>query len=123
MKIRHSVPLLFTSVAGFFFFHSQIATSVDFVARDPGVRGGAADAGGPLPGLTANQLAFFDQGKDDFNEAEEVADGLGPVMNLDGCGGCHAPPASGGSSPAGQPPGALATQRGADHKPPPFLPP
>jgi len=121
MKIRHTVPLLFTSVAGLFFFHSQIATSVDFVARDPGVRGGAADAGAPLPGLTANQLAFFDQGKDDFNEAEEVADGLGPVMNLDGCGGCHAQPASGGSSPAVNPQVAFATKRGADNKLPSFI--
>jgi len=121
MKIRHAVPLLLTSVAGFFFFHSQIATSVDFFARDPGVRGGGADAGGPLPGLTANQLAFFDQGKDDFAEVEEVADGLGPTMNLDACGGCHAQPATGGSSPAVNPQVAFATKRGADNKLPAFI--
>jgi CxxC motif-containing protein (DUF1111 family) len=121
MKIRHAVPLLLTSVAGFFFFHSQIATSVDFFARDPGVRGGAADAGGPLPGLTANQLAFFDQGKDDFEEVEEVADGLGPTMNLDSCGGCHAQPASGGTSPKVNPQVAFATKRGADNKLPAFV--
>jgi CxxC motif-containing protein (DUF1111 family) len=121
MKIRHAVPLLFTSVAGFFFFHSQIATSVDFFARDPGVRGGAADAGGPLPGLTANQLAFFNQGKDDFEEVEEVADGLGPTMNLDGCGGCHAQPATGGTSPKVNPQVAFATKRGADNKLPSFI--
>jgi len=120
MKIRHSVPLLLTSVAGFF-FHSQIATSVDFFARDPGVRGGAADAGGPLPGLTANQLAFFNQGKDDFEEVEEVADGLGPTMNLDSCGGCHAQPAIGGTSPAVNPQVAFATKRGADNKLPSFI--
>ena len=121
MKIRHAVPLLFTSVAGVFFFHSQIATSVDFVARDPGVRGGAADAGGPLPGLTANQLAFFNQGKDDFEEVEEVADGLGPTMYLDGCGGCHAQPATGGTSPAVNPQVAFATKRGADNRLPSFI--
>jgi len=121
MKIRHAVPLLLTSVAGLFFFHSQIATSVDFSARDPGVRDGAADAGGPLPGLTANQLAFFDQGKDDFGEVEEVADGLGPTMNLDGCGGCHTQPATGGTSPAVNPQVAFATKRGADNKLPAFI--
>ncbi len=120
MKIRHTVPWLFTSVAGFFFFHSQIATSVDFFARDPGVRGGV-DAGGPLPGLTANQRAFFDQGKDDFEEVEEVADGLGPTMNLDSCGGCHAQPATGGSSPKVNPQVAFATLRGADNKLPAFV--
>ena len=121
MKIRHTVPLLFTSVAGLFFFHSQISTSVDFVARDPGLRGGEADAGGPLPGLTANQRAFFDQGKDDFEEAEEVADGLGPTMNLDGCGGCHAQPASGGSSPAVNPQVAFAGKLGARNVLPSFI--
>jgi CxxC motif-containing protein (DUF1111 family) len=121
MKIRHAVPLLFTSVAGLFFFHSQIAISVDFFARDPGVRGGAPDAGGPIFGLTANQRAFFDQGKDDFEEVEEVADGLGPVMNLDSCGGCHAQPAIGGSSPAVNPQVAFATKRGADNKLPSFI--
>jgi CxxC motif-containing protein (DUF1111 family) len=120
MKIRHAVPLLLTSVAGLFFFHSQIAISVDFFARDPGVRGGV-DAGGPLPGLTANQLAFFGQGKDDFEEVEEVADGLGPTMNLDSCGGCHAQPASGGTSPKVNPQVAFATKRGADNKLPAFV--
>ena len=29
------------------------------VPKDPGVRGGAAGAGGPLPGLTADETAFF----------------------------------------------------------------
>jgi len=120
MKIRHAVPLLFTSVAGFFFFHSQIATSVDFFARDPGVRGGGADAGGPLPGLTANQRAFFDTGLADFASVEDVADGLGPTMNL-ACGGCHAQPATGGTSPKVNPQVAFATLRGADNKLPSFV--
>jgi CxxC motif-containing protein (DUF1111 family) len=120
MKIRDAIPLVLTSVVGFFFFHSQIATSVDFSARDPGVRDGV-DAGGPLPGLTANQLAFFGQGKDDFNSVEDVADGLGPTMNLDACGGCHAQPAAGGTSPKMNPQVAFATLRGADNKLPSFI--
>jgi len=121
MKIRDAVPLVVTSVVGFFFFHSQIATSVDFFARDPGVRGGGPDAGGPLPGLTANQLAFFNQGLEDFNEVEDVPDGLGPTMNLDACGGCHAQPASGGTSPKVNPQVAFASLRGADNKLPSFI--
>jgi CxxC motif-containing protein (DUF1111 family) len=120
MKIRDAIPLVLTSVVGFFFFHSQIATSVDFSARDPGVRDGV-DAGGPLPGLTANQLAFFGQGKDDFNSVEDVADGLGPTMNLDACGGCHAQPAAGGTSPKMNPQVAFATLRGADNQLPSFI--
>jgi hypothetical protein len=121
MKIRHAVPLLFTSVAGLFFFHSQIATRS---TSSPATR--VCAAAGPMPGdrssgLTANQRAFFDQGKDDFEEVEEVADGLGPVMNLDSCGGCHAQPATGGSSPAVNPQVAFATKRGADNKLPSFI--
>jgi hypothetical protein len=69
------------------------------VARDPGVRGGSAGAGGPIAGLTASQRAFFDVGKDEFEEVEGVEDGLGPRMNLDSCAGCHAQPATGGTSP------------------------
>ena len=42
---------------------------------DPGVQGGAARAGGPLPGLTGNELAFFAAGDEDFEEAEGIADG------------------------------------------------
>ena len=59
-------------------------------AKDPGVRGGAAGAGNPLTGLTAPELAIFNAGKDDFAEVENVAEGLGPMMNLDSCAGCHA---------------------------------
>ena len=44
-------------------------------ARDPGARAGAAGTGGPLAGLTATELAFFNTGKDDFVEVENVVDG------------------------------------------------
>src|SRR5215510_12335623 len=53
-----------------------------FTPRDPGVRGAPAGAGGPLPGLTAAELAAFNDGLEDFNEAEGVGDGLGPRFNL-----------------------------------------
>jgi CxxC motif-containing protein (DUF1111 family) len=121
MKIREAIPFVLTSVAGLFFFHSQIVTSVDFSASDPGVRGGGADAGGPIPGLTANQQAFFTSGQADFVSVEDVADGLGPTMNLDSCGGCHAQPAAGGSSPKVNPQVAFATLRGADNRLPSFI--
>jgi CxxC motif-containing protein (DUF1111 family) len=78
-------------------------------ARDPGVRDdGIAGAGGPITGLTDNELRFFNHGKEDFEETEVVADGLGPRMNLDSCGGCHAQPATGGTSPAVNPQVAFA---------------
>jgi CxxC motif-containing protein (DUF1111 family) len=79
-------------------------------ARDPGVRepDGPADAGHPMSGLSDIELKMFDAGKDDFAESEEVDDGLGPTMNMDGCGGCHAYPDVGGSSPPVNPQVALA---------------
>jgi CxxC motif-containing protein (DUF1111 family) len=70
---------------------------------DPGTRGGAAGAGGPIAGLTVKEVKFFDSGLDEFGEVETVADGLGPRFNLDSCAGCHAAPAIGGSSPATNP--------------------
>ena len=90
-------------------------------ARDPGVRGGAAGAGAPIAGLTRSELAFFDAGKDDFAEEEAAADGLGPTMNLDSCGGCHLQPALGGTSPPVNPQIAFATKNGATNTVPSFI--
>jgi hypothetical protein len=39
---------------------------------DPGVRGGPPGAGGPLPGLTADETAFFQDGQSRFAETEVV---------------------------------------------------
>jgi CxxC motif-containing protein (DUF1111 family) len=88
---------------------------------DPGVRGGAAGAGDPLTGLTAEESAFFAASKDVFGETETVADGLGPRFNLDSCGGCHAQPALGGTSPAVNPQVAVATALGAKNTVPAFI--
>jgi len=72
-------------------------------ARDPGPRATSGDAGGPLDGLTTAQQYAFGVGKEDFNEAEEPDEGLGPTFNLDSCGGCHSQPAIGGTSPKDNP--------------------
>ena len=53
----------------------------------------------PLPGLTGDQLAAFNDGKDDFVQVETRATGLGPIFNRDSCVACHGGPAVGGSSP------------------------
>ena len=92
-------------------------------AKDPGVRGGAPGAGGHLPGLSAGEIAFFETGKEDFAEAEGVGDGLGPRFNLDGCGGCHAHPATGGTSPPINPQVAIARAFGARNVVPSFIRP
>ena len=90
-------------------------------ARDPGPRAGNDSAGLPLRGLTPPQLAAFNAGKVDFNEAEEIDEGLGPTMNLDGCGGCHSQPAIGGTSPAVNPQVAFANKSGMTNRVPPFI--
>ena len=87
-------------------------------AQDPGPRDSVGDAGGPLPGLTAAQTYAFQVGKEDFEEAEEPDEGLGPTFNLDSCGGCHAQPAIGGTSPRVNPQVAMAN---AFNKVPSFI--
>ena len=54
--------------------------------------------GEPLVGLTANQLADFMEGREDFRNVETPATGLGPIFNRDSCVACHGVPAIGGSS-------------------------
>ena len=92
-----------------------------FAQKDPGVRGGPPGAGGPIPGLTTNELALFYEGKLRMTQLEAVCDdcsdlplgaktgqdpnlatltnssGLGARFNGDQCSVCHQQPAIGGS--------------------------
>lgn len=88
---------------------------------DPGVRGGPAGAGHPLPNLTANERNFFEAGLEDFAEAEGLGDGLGPRFNLDSCGGCHLQPDIGGTSGPVNPQVDMATAFGARNTVPSFI--
>jgi CxxC motif-containing protein (DUF1111 family) len=98
-------------------------------AVDPGPRGGAAGAGGPLAGLGASAQAYFAAALSRFQEIGSVSgtmpgedgSGLGPRFNLNGCAGCHAFPAVGGSSPATNPQVAMATLDGAKNVVPSFI--
>ncbi len=130
MKSKLVAPLsLAAAVAALFSFQIEMASSqlstLSTVqqAQDPGVRGGAAGAGGPIAGLTARQSAFFTEGKADFEEVEVVADGLGPRMNLDSCAGCHAQPATGGTSPFVNPQVAFVSKDGGADTVPFFVTP
>jgi CxxC motif-containing protein (DUF1111 family) len=124
---KYAGPLgLAAAVACLYFFQVEMASSQfgggsTFNASDPGVRGGAAGAGLPLPGLSGTQSAFFTAGQADFAEEEGVADGLGPRMNLDSCGGCHAQPAVGGSSPFTNPQVGFAGKVGGTDRVPSFV--
>jgi CxxC motif-containing protein (DUF1111 family) len=97
--------------------------------RDPGVRGGFPAAGGPISGLTPQQLALFLKVQATFNEVDsvlgnvpgETGSGLGPSFNMNSCSGCHAFPAAGGSSPQSNPQVAVATLHGARNNVPSFI--
>jgi CxxC motif-containing protein (DUF1111 family) len=71
---------------------------VTFTAFTPIEQMAAPDFGQPLRGLTAEQLARFDAGKDEFLEVETVPEGVGPVFNDVSCGSCHTAAAIGGGS-------------------------
>ncbi len=100
-----------------------------FAQTDPGVRGGAAGAGGALASVNANStlLSFFNDGLNRFNEVDSVSGtieagvGLGPRFNSRSCAACHASPAVGGSAPATNPQVADASADGAQNTIPSFI--
>jgi CxxC motif-containing protein (DUF1111 family) len=124
-------------VAAFFAFDASAQTapsSVPAGPQDPGVRGGPAGAGGPLPGLATLELNFFNAALARFRAVESVSgtindapsgtingSGLGPRFNLNSCAGCHSQPAIGGTSSATNPEIAVATLDGATNTIPPFI--
>lgn len=100
-------------------------------AVDPGPRGGAPGAGGPLPGLTQTELDQFTAAAEAFAQINSVSgaipgedgEGLGPRFNGNSCAACHAQPALGGTSPAVNPLPAIATLDGARNVVPWFIVP
>jgi CxxC motif-containing protein (DUF1111 family) len=92
--------------------------------KDPGVRGGDPGAGKPIAGLTSGELDMFNNmAKAVFAEEDKVANGLGPRFNLNSCAGCHAFPATGGSSPSMNPQAALAATIAPGNVVPDFITP
>ncbi len=89
--------------------------------HDPGIRGGGPGAGGPLPGLTAEEKKFFVDGLARFLEIDGVSDGLGPRFNSNQCSSCHLQPRIGGSSPTKNPLIAVASLEGARNVVPWFI--
>src|SRR5262249_13734569 len=114
---KAGVPL----VVGALLIVGCATATVKLTAKDPGVRRGTAETGGPLPGLTSAEPEAFKVTRATFQEVENVADGLGPRFNLDSCGGLHAQPAVGGSSPSTNPQIAVATKAGATNIVPFFI--
>jgi CxxC motif-containing protein (DUF1111 family) len=118
VKISRMVALSLLSAAALLFV---VFPQASLAQHDPGVRSGTPGAGGPLPGLTPNELAMFREGIKRANQLEANCDscsditpggtngqdpllqtltnsaGLGSRFNADQCTICHAQPAIGGS--------------------------
>src|SRR6185436_8802816 len=121
-RLSHpSTTIVVSACIALFALEVRISSQTGFVARDPGVRGGDAGAGDPLPGLTSQELDYFNAGKAEFEEAEEIDEGIGPRMNLDSCGGCHLQPVLGGSSPPMNPQFEFANKDGGTDTVPSFI--
>jgi CxxC motif-containing protein (DUF1111 family) len=111
------------------FFSEEVGSQVARIAaRDPGVRPAAASDGAMLPGLSHMEKQVFGVGLEAFNEVASVQGGipdteagLGPRFNLDGCAGCHAFPAIGGTSPVVNPQVEVAKKEGASNEIPSFI--
>jgi CxxC motif-containing protein (DUF1111 family) len=93
-RTRFVLPVLVLAV---FIFSAGSAWSA---ATDPGVRGGAADAGGIIAGTTPAQKTLWGQTVTNFKTVFTVPTGLGPRFNANSCVLCHSQPATGGTSPA-----------------------
>src|SRR6266478_1690139 len=95
-------------------------------AVDPGVRPGAASAGNAVAGINSR---YFANARSAFQEVHSIAGDiepgvdLGPRFNGTSCGGCHAWPAPGGSSPRQNPQFKMANAHGARNAIPGFLKP
>jgi CxxC motif-containing protein (DUF1111 family) len=53
----------------------------------------------PLPGLTEDELARFEEGEEIFESIFSPEQGLGPLFNAEGCVACHSEPTDGGAGP------------------------
>src|SRR6266581_2365772 len=102
--VRHALAGMMMVVSLALTLNTLAQTKTKTGPVDPGVRGGAPGASGPLTGLTADETAFFEDGQGRFAEIESVTNGkfngLGPRFNSNQCLSCHSQPGPGGSSPA-----------------------
>ena len=61
-------------------------------------RAAAGEFGDPIRGLSPDELQRFGDGRAAFETVEDVADGLGPVLNGTSCAACHSVGGTGGGS-------------------------
>ena len=81
-----------TAIVGIYFL-IFVVLPVSTVRADAPVK-----FGDPVAGLTAAEMTRFSEGRDEFEDVETPADGLGPAFNATSCATCHSSPAVGGDS-------------------------
>ena len=128
MREYRTLTVFGLSLLGALFAISVSVPRAGVVAIDPGPRPPSPDIGSPLPGLSQANLNLFLAGQESIQEIDSVQGtlpdtglGLGPLFNMDSCGGCHNYPAPGGSSPPVNPQVAVATKAGATNTVPFFV--
>jgi CxxC motif-containing protein (DUF1111 family) len=128
VRLIRPVFVLLSIALAVLLIESSSRAVVPFTAQDPGLRQNQGGAGPPLADLTPVERQYFSAGHDKFRETASVQgtvpgtrSGLGPRFNLDSCGGCHAQPHFGGTSPAVNPQVAMATKEGATNEIPAFI--
>src|SRR5436853_862947 len=119
-----------TALAGLLVASSALASPAAVAeVIDPGVRQAGTDNGPPPPlaGLTADEVAFFQDGLARFSAVKMVRSptgdnsGLGPRFNSNACASCHIQPFVGGSSLFVNPLPAVAHADGATNAGPCFI--
>ena len=145
---RRAIVISITLVAAV--SSAMLAQSGLFKARDPGPRPNpASPIPNPVPGLSENETALFNESLLRVSELEGTCDtcsqqpqglppvdpdpanpfsplklvnsaGMSPVFNADQCFICHSQPAIGGSSPAHNPAEKIAHRLGGTNTVPPF---
>ncbi len=120
-RIASAIAMLSISIIA-----PQVATAQSL---DPGPRGGAPAAGGPIPGLNSIESSYFVTAQERFSAIDSVlgngntSSGLGPRFNSNSCASCHVQPAIGGTSPKVNPQYKVASLSGAYNTMPAFLNP
>jgi CxxC motif-containing protein (DUF1111 family) len=86
--MRRTIPLLALAACG--------GTSAE---PDPDWLHYAVTPGDPISGLSSDDLALFERGREVLDHAFSAGEGLGPTFNAVACASCHQAPMSGGSAP------------------------
>jgi CxxC motif-containing protein (DUF1111 family) len=123
---RHATTTMMIGLLGLASFMTAKGGRLAVTAIDPGVRTGAAGAGGFISNLPSDFKMTEGDATAQFDQVANVTggplggNGLGPRFNSNSCVSCHSQPAAGGSSPASNPLFSVYQLKGAKNTMPSF---